>query len=55
MRSTESFRRPQRRAWRGRCLAVLRSTRQPGEGRLIAEADGLDPCEVAVRSVQPGS
>lgn len=55
IRSTESFRRPQRRAWRGRCLAVLRSTRQPGEGRLIAEADGLDPCEVAVRSVQPGS
>ncbi|MFN3684079.1 MAG: glycoside hydrolase family 2 TIM barrel-domain containing protein [Fimbriimonadaceae bacterium] len=55
IRSTESFRQPERRAWRGRCLAVLRSTRQPAEGRLIAEADGLDPCEVAVRSVQPGS
>ncbi|MEJ5169644.1 MAG: glycoside hydrolase family 2 TIM barrel-domain containing protein [Fimbriimonadales bacterium] len=54
IRSTESFTRPQRRAWRGRCLAVVRSTRQPGVGRLFAEAEGLTPGVLELRSTGCG-
>ncbi len=47
---TESFQRPQRAAFEGRCLAVLKSTRQPGEITLIATADGLNSDSVVVRT-----
>lgn len=40
-RSVESFQQPQRKAFRGRCLAVVRASRQPGQIVLRAEAEGL--------------
>jgi len=40
-RSTESFQRPQRRTFRGRCLVILQSSERAGTLRLAARADGL--------------
>lgn len=48
-RSTERYRGNQRRAFQGRCVAVVKSNGMPGEIRLRAQADGLDVGEVAVR------
>jgi beta-galactosidase len=46
--SAEPYRGNQRSAYRGRCVVVVRSTGQPGEIRLRAQADGLDPAEVVI-------
>jgi beta-galactosidase len=48
--STESYRGNQRRAFRGRCLAVVKSNGTPGEIRLRAQADGLDGAEIVIRT-----
>jgi beta-galactosidase len=47
--STEPYAGNQRRAYRGRCLVVVRSHGEPGEVRLRAQADGLDVAEVAIQ------
>lgn len=47
-RSVESFQRPERRAYRGRCLAVLRAGSQPGTLTLRATADGLSSDAVTI-------
>ncbi|MBN1362740.1 MAG: DUF4982 domain-containing protein [Sedimentisphaerales bacterium] len=52
---TESFRQPQRTAFNGRCLAVLKSTRQPGAITLTATADGLGSDSVTVQAVARAS
>jgi beta-galactosidase len=39
--STESDQLPQRRAWRGKCLVILRSTEAPGKIVLHASTEGL--------------
>ena len=39
--STESYQLPQRKAWRGKCLVILKSTGKPGDIVLHASADGL--------------
>ena len=39
--SLESFQQPQRKAWRGRGLIILRSTRETGHIRLTATSEGL--------------
>jgi beta-galactosidase len=49
--STESYRGTQRKAYRGRCLVVIKSSSQPGEIRLRAEAEGLDSVEFILHSV----
>jgi len=46
-----SFRAPVRKPYRGRCLAILRPSGQPGTITLRAMAEGLSPSEVTV-SVQ---
>jgi beta-galactosidase len=46
--SVESFQQPQRTAWRGRCLVVIRAGKAAGTVRLIAEADGLPAAELAI-------
>ncbi|MGE5598009.1 MAG: DUF4982 domain-containing protein, partial [Bacteroidota bacterium] len=53
-RSTESYRGNERRAWRGRCLAVLASDGTPGEIRLQARADGLAGDEIVVEARREG-
>lgn len=49
--STESYKRPQRKAWRGRCLVIIRSATQTGSIVLRASAQGLPSAEVIVSSV----
>ena len=44
--SEEAYRGDSRTTFRGRCMAVLQSTGEPGEVTLCAEADGLESCEI---------
>jgi beta-galactosidase len=37
----ESFRLPKRKAFQGRCLVVIRASREPGEIKLTASSEGL--------------
>jgi len=48
--SVEGYRGNQRKAYRGRCLVVVKSHGRPGEIRLRAQADGLDGAEVVIRA-----
>ncbi|MHC4480291.1 MAG: glycoside hydrolase family 2 TIM barrel-domain containing protein, partial [Planctomycetota bacterium] len=50
-KSTESFRQPQRKAFEGRCLVIVKSTPQPGTIKITAEADGLESAHVSIESV----
>jgi beta-galactosidase len=50
--STESYRGSQRKAYRGRCLAVVKSGGKPGEIRLRAQAEGLESAELVVHCVE---
>ncbi|MCX7597781.1 MAG: DUF4982 domain-containing protein [Armatimonadetes bacterium] len=52
-RSVESFQQLQRRAYRGRCLVVIRASRQPGEVVLRAEAEGLAGAKAKVQLARP--
>jgi beta-galactosidase len=47
--STESYQQPRRRAWRGRCLAIVKAGRESGEVVLRTKARGLIPGEVRLR------
>jgi beta-galactosidase len=47
--STEAYRGNQRRAYRGRCLAVVQANGAPGEIHLRAQADGLEVAEVVIQ------
>ena len=51
-RSVESFQQPKRSAFRGRCIAVLRSTGKPGKVVLTAKSKGLKPASVEVEAVE---
>lgn len=46
---TESFQKPYRTAFEGRCLAILKSTKQAGVVTLTATAEGLAPDSVIIR------
>jgi beta-galactosidase len=48
--AVESFRQPFRNAWRGRCLVILRSTRESGLIKFSAETDGLGKKEIHIKS-----
>jgi beta-galactosidase len=48
--SLESYQLPQRKAWQGRCLVIVKSTKQPGEIRLKVTSDGLPKEEIAINS-----
>lgn len=48
--STESFRGTFRKAWRGRCLAIVRSGKDKGEIRLGASADGFVEKEIVIKA-----
>lgn len=47
---TESFQRPQRTAFAGRALAVLKSTLQSGTVTLTATSEGLSSDSVVIRT-----
>ena len=48
--STESYQRPQRKAWQGRCLVIVRSTQQAGPITITASSSGLRPAKVVLSS-----
>jgi len=48
--STESYQQPQRKAWQGRCLVVVKSGRQPGRIVLRASAQGLPPATIVINA-----
>jgi beta-galactosidase len=46
--SLESFQRPERKAWQGRCLVIVKSGRERGEAALSVSADGLPSATVRI-------
>ncbi|MBV9929263.1 MAG: DUF4982 domain-containing protein [Acidobacteria bacterium] len=46
--STESYQQPQRKAWQGRALVIVKSNKQPGRITLRATAQGLPPATIAI-------
>jgi beta-galactosidase len=53
--SLESDQRPERKAWQGRCLVIVKSGNQPGDIRLRVSSAGLPGAEVTIRAVSPPS
>jgi beta-galactosidase len=51
--SLESYTQPQRRAWQGRCLVIIKSGNTPGKIVLKAMAEGMGMEEVEVRVETP--
>jgi beta-galactosidase len=48
--STESYQQPQRKAWQGRCLVVIRSAKRAGKITLTASANGLRPAAAVIEA-----
>jgi beta-galactosidase len=51
-RCNESFQQPQRSAYRGRALMIIRSTTDSGDIHITASAIGLKPADVTIRSTR---
>jgi beta-galactosidase len=49
-RDTESYQSPMRRAWKGRCLVIIRSKRQPGRITLAVSSEGLAASDITIAS-----
>lgn len=47
--STESYQQPRRKAWRGRCLVIVKGGRKSGEVVLRTRAQGLTPGEIRLK------
>ena len=50
--STESYQRPQRKAWQGRCLLIVKSDKQAGQITVRASAEGLAPAEIVIDALK---
>lgn len=48
--STESFQQPQRKAWQGRALVIVKSGKRPGRIILRATAQGLPPASITIEA-----
>lgn len=46
--STESFQKDYRKAWRGQCLAILKSGKKAGNIHLTAKVDGLPDAHISI-------
>lgn len=46
--SLESYQLPQRKAWQGRCLVIVKSNRNPGNITLTATADGMPSSKLVI-------
>ncbi|QHS62621.1 DUF4982 domain-containing protein [Chitinophaga agri] len=51
--STESYQLSQRKAWRGKCLVIIKSDKQPGDITLQVNAADLPATQVKITSTQP--
>lgn len=50
--SLESYTLPQRKAWQGKCMVVVRTTETPGKIILKARSENLKPCDVSINSIK---
>lgn len=50
--SLESYQLPQRKAWQGKCMVVIKSTKNAGQIILKAKADGLTAAQIIISSVE---
>ncbi len=48
--STESYQQPQRKAWQGRALVVVKSGKRPGRVTLRATSQGLPPASIVIEA-----
>lgn len=48
--SLESYQQPQRKAWQGRCMVIVKSESTGGTITLRATADGLTPASISIQS-----
>jgi beta-galactosidase len=48
--SLESYQSPQRKAWEGKCLVVIKSTHHPGKIVLKVTSEKLQPAEITITS-----
>lgn len=49
-RSLESFQRPQRKAWRGKCLVIIKTTGKPGNISLTVTTNGIAAKTITLQS-----
>ena len=49
--SIESYQRPERKAWQGRALVIVKAGNQPGDIRLKVSSAGLPDNEIVIRSI----
>lgn len=49
--SRESYKRPVRKAYQGRCVVIVKSGKEPGVIKLKAESTGLEDGEITVNSI----
>ena len=47
----QSFKKPYRRAYQGRCLVIIRGEKRAGEIRLKATSDGLEGAETIIKNM----
>jgi beta-galactosidase len=48
--SVESYELPQRKAWQGKCLVMIKSTHHPGKIVLTATSEKLQQAEITINS-----
>ena len=48
--SVESYQSPQRKAWQGRCMVIVKANKQRGSIKLTASAEGLKPASLSITS-----
>ncbi len=51
--STESYQQPQRKAWQGRCLLIIKSGKQAGAITVTASAKGFVPAKIIIDASAP--
>ena len=51
--SVESYQRPARKAWHGRCLVIVQAGTTPGDIHVTASAAGLTPARMTIHSTAP--
>jgi beta-galactosidase len=48
--SVESYQLPQRTAWQGKCLVIIKSKKQAGKIILKASSPGLQPAQLVIQT-----
>jgi beta-galactosidase len=51
--STDSYQQPQRKAWQGRVLVVVKSGKEPGIITLKASSAGVKPASITIAAKAP--